>query len=89
MHKTVLLTSVGRPRGPKFGDAPSVGYELLHRQVTRAQGLFSLRPVNVFFSLDYIAENLTADFCTVLGLEQAPGVAMLVTIHGVVKVLEC
>ena len=44
--------------GPDFGDAPSVGYELLHRQVTRAQGMFSPRTVNVHFSLDYIAENL-------------------------------
>jgi radical SAM superfamily enzyme YgiQ (UPF0313 family) len=44
--------------GPDSGDAPSVGYELLHRQVTRAQGLFSPRTVNVHFSLDYIAENL-------------------------------
>ena len=44
--------------GPKQGDAPSVGYELLYRQVTRAQGIFSPRTVNVHFSLDYIAENL-------------------------------
>ena len=35
-------------------DAPSVGYELLHRQVTRAQGLFSPRTVNVHFALDYM-----------------------------------
>ena len=39
----VLLTSVCRPLGPKHGDAPSVGYELLFSQVTRAQGLFSPR----------------------------------------------
>lgn len=56
----VLLTSVCRPLGPESGDAPSVGYELLHRQVTRAQGLFSPRTVNVHFSLEYIAENLEA-----------------------------
>jgi len=37
-----------------------VGYELLHRQVTRAQGLFSPRAVHLQFSLDYIAENLDA-----------------------------
>lgn len=60
MSKTVLLTSVCRPMGPKYGDAPSVGYELLHGQVTRAQGIFSPRTVNVFFALDYIAENLEA-----------------------------
>jgi radical SAM superfamily enzyme YgiQ (UPF0313 family) len=60
MSKTVLLTSVCRPMGPEQGDAPSVGYELLYRQVTRAQGIFSPRTVNVFFGLDYIAENLDA-----------------------------
>ncbi len=60
MRKKVLLTSVCRPLGPKYGDAPSVGYELLQRQVTRAQGLFSPRAVHVQFSLDYIAENLDA-----------------------------
>jgi haloalkane dehalogenase len=46
--------------GPKYGDAASVGYELLYRQVTRAQGLFSPRTVNIHFSLEYIAENLDA-----------------------------
>jgi len=58
--KKVLLTSVCRPLGPHHGDAPSVGYELLHRQVTRAQGLFSPRAVHAQFALDYIAENLDA-----------------------------
>jgi len=58
MSKTVLLTSVCRPFGPAQGDAPSVGYELLFRQVTRAQGIFSPRTVNVQFGLEYIAENL-------------------------------
>ena len=56
----VLLTSVCRPIGPDHGDAPSVGYELLYRQVTRAQGIFSPRTVNIHFSLEYIAENLDA-----------------------------
>jgi radical SAM superfamily enzyme YgiQ (UPF0313 family) len=60
MNNKVLLTSVCRPMGPQYGDAPSVGYELLYRQVTRAQGIFSPRTVNVFFGLDYIAENLDA-----------------------------
>lgn len=60
MSKKVLLTSVCRPLGPDVGDAPSVGYELLYRQVTRAQGIFSPRTVNVHFGLDYIAENLDA-----------------------------
>ena len=60
MSRKVLLTSVCRPLGPKHGDAPSVGYELLYGQVTRAQGLFSPRTVNVHYSLEYIAENLDA-----------------------------
>ena len=63
--KKVLLTSVCRPLGPAHGDAPSVGYELLHGQVTRAQGLFSPRAVHLHFSLEYIAENLEAP-CVVL-----------------------
>ena len=60
MHKRILLTSVCRPIGPEYGDAPSVGYELLYRQVTRAQGIFSPRTVNIHFGLEYIAENLDA-----------------------------
>jgi hypothetical protein len=60
MSAKVLLTSVCRPMGPDCGDAPSVGYELLYSQVTRAQGLFSPRTVNVHFALDYIAANLDA-----------------------------
>ena len=44
--------------GPQCGDATSVGYELLYRQVTRAQGIFSPRTVNIQFSIEYIAENL-------------------------------
>jgi radical SAM superfamily enzyme YgiQ (UPF0313 family) len=60
MSKKVLLTSVCRPLGPEYGDAPSVGYELLYRQVLRAQGIFSPRTVNIHFGLEYIAENLDA-----------------------------
>lgn len=60
MRKKVLLTSVCRPLGPKYGDAPSVGYELLYGQVTRAQGIFSPRTVNSNYSIEYIAENLDA-----------------------------
>jgi len=60
MSTKVLLTTVCRPLGPQCGDATSVGYELLYRQVTRAQGIFSPRTVNVQFSLEYIAENLEA-----------------------------
>lgn len=58
--KKILLTGVCQPLGEKYGDAPSVGYELLHGQVTRAQGLFSPRTSHVHFSLEYIAENLDA-----------------------------
>ena len=58
--KKVLLTSVCRPLGVRYGDAPSVGYELLYEQVTRAQGLFSPRSHHVHFSLEYLAENLDA-----------------------------
>ena len=58
--KKVLFTTVCRPLGPKHGDAPSVGYELLFGQVTRAQGLFSPRATHVQFSLEYIAQNLDA-----------------------------
>ncbi|MCC6234221.1 MAG: hypothetical protein IT580_16375 [Verrucomicrobiales bacterium] len=60
MNKKVLLTSVCRPIGPDCGDGSSVGYELLHRQITRAQGIFSPRTVNAHFSLEYIGENLDA-----------------------------
>jgi radical SAM superfamily enzyme YgiQ (UPF0313 family) len=60
MSKKILLTSVCRPLGPKYGDAPSVGYELLYTQVLRAQGIFSPRTVNIHFGLEYIAENLDA-----------------------------
>lgn len=56
----ILLTSVCRPLGEKYGDSPSVGYELLFGQVTRAQGLFSPRANHIHFSLEYIAENLEA-----------------------------
>ncbi len=58
--KKLLLTSICRPLGPKYGDAKSVGYELLHGQVTRAQGLFSPRANIHHFSLEYIAHNLEA-----------------------------
>ncbi len=59
-HPKVLLTSVCRPIGPAHGDAPSVGYEVLHGQITRAQGVFSPRSVNFTYALDYIAANLDA-----------------------------
>ncbi len=54
----VLLTGVCGPIGPRHGDGPSVGYELLHAQITRSQGIFSPRSVDFNYSLDYISENL-------------------------------
>ena len=54
----VMLTSVCKPIGRSVGDAESVGYELLHGQVTRAQHIYSPRVVHVQYALDYIAENL-------------------------------
>jgi len=60
MTQRVLLTTVCRPLGERYGDAKSVGYELLFGQVTRAQGMFSPRAVHEQFALDYIAENLEA-----------------------------
>ncbi|OFW37359.1 MAG: hypothetical protein A3J28_07825 [Acidobacteria bacterium RIFCSPLOWO2_12_FULL_60_22] len=55
-----MLTSVCRPLGSAHGDSPSVGYELLHGQVTRVQGIFSPRATHQTFALDYIAANLDA-----------------------------
>ncbi len=57
-RRSVLLTSVCRPLGVAHGDSTSVGYELLHEQVTRVQGMFSPRSHHIHFSLEYIAENL-------------------------------
>ncbi len=53
----LLLTSVIRPFGGR-GEGDSVGAELFHAQVTRAQGPFSLRQVIRVWALDYLAENL-------------------------------
>jgi len=56
--RQLLLTSICRPIGERYGDGPSVGYELLHGQITRAQGLFGPRANHLQYSLEYIAENL-------------------------------
>ncbi|MBW2701091.1 MAG: hypothetical protein JRF33_09760 [Deltaproteobacteria bacterium] len=53
----ILLTSVCRPFGGE-GEGDSVGAELFHAQVTRAQGPYSLRQVIRVWGLDYIAENI-------------------------------
>jgi hypothetical protein len=62
MHK-LLLTSVMRPFGGP-GEGDSVGAELFHAQVTRAQGPFSLRQVIRVWALDYLAENVLAPAVT-------------------------
>ncbi|MEE8349227.1 MAG: hypothetical protein V3R94_06640 [Acidobacteriota bacterium] len=62
--KKVLLTSVIRPFGGP-GEGDSVGAELFHAQVTRAQGIFSLRQVIRCWAIDYLAENIEAP-CVVL-----------------------
>jgi radical SAM superfamily enzyme YgiQ (UPF0313 family) len=59
MKRKVLLTSVCRPFGGP-GEGDSVGAELFHAQVTRAQGIFSLRQVIRCWAIDYIAENIEA-----------------------------
>ena len=58
LPRRLLLTSVCRPLGRRYGDGHSVGYELLHGQITRAQGCFSPRSYQLHFSLEYIAHNL-------------------------------
>ena len=63
-EQKVLLTSVCRPFGGP-GEGDSVGAELFHAQVTRAQGIFSLRQVIRCWAIDYIAENIAAP-CVVL-----------------------
>ncbi len=60
----ILFTSVCRPFGGP-GEGDSVGAELFHAQVTRAQGIFSPRQVIRCWAIDYIAENIEAP-CVVL-----------------------
>ncbi|MEE8350156.1 MAG: cobalamin-dependent protein, partial [Acidobacteriota bacterium] len=62
--KPILFTSVCRPFGGP-GEGDSVGAELFHAQVTRAQGIFSPRQVIRCWAIDYIAENIEAP-CVVL-----------------------
>ncbi|RLB65993.1 MAG: hypothetical protein DRI90_00580 [Deltaproteobacteria bacterium] len=59
----VLLTSVCRPFGGP-GEGDSVGAELFHAQITRAQGPFSHRQVIRVWALDYLAENIQAPAVT-------------------------
>ena len=60
----VLLSSVTAPLGARHGDGSAVGYELLHAQVTRAQGAFSPRAVHLQYGLEYIAANLDTPVVT-------------------------
>ncbi|MCW5830576.1 MAG: hypothetical protein KIT79_14815 [Deltaproteobacteria bacterium] len=64
MKNRLLLTSVIRPFGGP-GEGDSVGAELFHAQVTRAQGIFSLRQVIRCWAIDYLAGNIETP-CTVL-----------------------
>ena len=57
MTDKILFTTVCRPFGGA-GEGASVGAELFHAQVTRAQGMFSLRQVIRCWALDYLAENI-------------------------------
>jgi hypothetical protein len=57
MQNKLLLTGVCRPFGGP-GEGDSVGAELFHAQVTRAQGPFSLRQVIRVWAIDYLAENV-------------------------------
>lgn len=56
----LLLSTVYGPFGQKkAGEGKSVGVEPFHQQLTRAQGIFSLRQMIRGWGLDYIAANLS------------------------------
>jgi radical SAM superfamily enzyme YgiQ (UPF0313 family)/anti-anti-sigma regulatory factor len=58
--KKVLLTTVCGPFGVDTDDCTRhVMPELFHAQVTRAQGIFSLRSTYISYGLEYIAKNIT------------------------------
>lgn len=58
--KKVLLTTVCGPFGADTDDCTRhIMPELFHAQVTRAQGIFSLRSTKISYGLEYIAENIT------------------------------
>ena len=58
--KKVLLTTVCKPFGADTDDCTrNVMPELFHAQVTRAQGVFSLRSTYISYGLEYIAQNIT------------------------------
>ncbi len=56
----VLLTTVCGPFGEDTDDCTRhVMPELFHAQVTRAQGIFSIRSTYISYGLEYIAKNIT------------------------------
>ncbi len=58
--KKVLLTTVCGPFGEDTEDCTRhVMPELFHAQVTRSQGIFSLRSTYISYGLEYIAKNIT------------------------------
>src|SRR5512137_1149994 len=58
--KKVLLTTVCGPFGIDTDDCTRhVMPELFHAQVTRAQGIFSIRATYISYGLEYIANNIT------------------------------
>ncbi len=58
--KKILLTTVCGPFGKDTDDCTRhVMPELFHAQVTRAQGVFSLRATYISYGLEYIAKNIT------------------------------
>lgn len=62
--KIPINLNLCRPFGGR-GEGDSVGAELFHAQVTRAQGLFSLRQVIRCWAIDYLAANIASP-CVVL-----------------------
>ncbi|MFH1434522.1 MAG: hypothetical protein ABIJ56_02280, partial [Pseudomonadota bacterium] len=63
MDKRVLLTSVCRPFGEKYGDGFGVSYEGSH-QLLWAQGIFRPRSTTTQWGIDFIAENLNTPVVT-------------------------
>ena len=59
--KRVLLTTVHRPLGIESETcSPHIQAEMYHAQVTRAQGIFSIRSICTGWGLEFIAANLQA-----------------------------
>ncbi len=59
--KRILLTTVHRPLGiDNETCGPNVSAEMYHAQVTRAQGIFSIRSVCTGWGVEFIAANIQA-----------------------------